>query len=105
MHARVTLLEIDTVRMDMADAVQMYKSEVMPELRRQPGYLGVVVLTTPEGKGLLISLWETAEDAEAGADARWYSDVLEKYVTLFRSPPGRERYEVALAEMPVGTMP
>ena len=105
MHARVTLLEIDTVRMDMADAVEMYKTEVMPELRAQPGYLGVVVLTTPEGKGLLISLWETAEDADAGADAQWYSDVLEKYVTLFRSPPGRERYEVALAEMPVGTMP
>ena len=102
MFARVTQLEIDTVRMEMSAALEMYKAEVMPELRQQPGYLGVVVLTTPEGKGMLISLWETAEDADTGGDARWYSDVLEKYVTLYRSAPGRERYEVALAEIPAG---
>jgi hypothetical protein len=101
--ARVTQLEIDTVRMDMDSALGMYKAEVMPDLREQPGYLGVVVLTTPEGKGILISLWETAEDADAGGDAGWYPEILEKYVTLFRSAPGRERYEVALAEMPIGT--
>jgi len=100
--ARVTQLEIDTVRMDMSAALEMYKAEVMPELRLQAGYLGVVVLTTEEGKGTLISLWQTAEDADAGGDARWYSEVLEKYVTLFRSPPGRDRYEVAFAEMPIG---
>jgi heme-degrading monooxygenase HmoA len=101
--ARVTQLEIDTVRMDMSGAVEMYKTEVMPELRDQHGYLGVVVLTTEEGKGIVISLWDSAEDADAGNDARWYSDVLEKYVTIFRSAPGRERYEVVFSEMPVGT--
>jgi heme-degrading monooxygenase HmoA len=103
MYARVTQLEIDTIRIDMSAAFEMYKAEVMPELREQPGYLGVVVLTTEEGKGILISLWETPAAADAGGDARWYTEVLEKYVTIFRSPPGRERYEVAFAEMPIGT--
>ena len=101
MHARVTLLEIDTIRMDMTDAVKMYKDEVMPELREQPGYEGALVLTTPEGKGLLVTFWDSREDAEAGGDTGFYPATLERYMTLFRSAPGRERYEVALAELPV----
>lgn len=103
MYARVTLLEIDTVRMSMAAAVKMYEQEVMPELREQPGYQGVLVMTTPEGKGLLVTFWGNKEHAEAGGDTGFYPAVLDRYVTLFRSPPGRERYEVALAEMPVTT--
>lgn len=103
MYARVTLLEIDTIRMDMSDAVRMYKSEVMPELREQPGYDGALVLTTPEGKGLLVTFWASKEEAEAGGDTGFYPATLERYMTLFRSAPGRERYEVALAELPVAT--
>ena len=101
MYARVTLLEIDTIRIDMTDAVDMYKGEVMPELREQPGYEGALVLTTPEGKGLLVTFWRNREDADAGGDTGFYPATLERYMTLFRSAPGRERYEVALAELPV----
>jgi hypothetical protein len=94
------LLEIDTVRMDMAAAVEMYRDEVLPELRAQAGYLGVLVLTTPEGKGLLVSFWESDKAAEATGTTGFYPEVLERYVTLFRSPPGRERYEVSFVELP-----
>jgi heme-degrading monooxygenase HmoA len=100
MHARVTLLEIDPVRIAMDDAVEVFRGEVLPALREQPGFAGVVVLDTDEGKGLLVSFWETAEAAEAGASTGFYPEVLERYMTLFRSPPGRERYHVALAELP-----
>jgi hypothetical protein len=99
----VTLLEIDTVRMDMGAAVRMYEDEVMPELREQPGYRGALVLTTPEGKGLLVTFWDREEDAEAAGETGFYPVTLERYMTWFRSPPGRERYEVALAELPVAT--
>ena len=101
MYARLTLLEIDTMRIDMAAAVEMYRQEVMPDLQKQPGYKGGLVLTTPEGKGVLISLWETPEAAEAGASSGFYPETLERYMTLFRSPPGRERYEVTLMDLPV----
>jgi hypothetical protein len=30
----------------------------------------------------------------------FYPEILAQYMTLFRSPPGREHYEVAFAEMP-----
>ena len=38
--------------------------------------------------------------ADAGGLSGWYPEVLEKYMTLFTSPPGRERYEVAFSELP-----
>ena len=100
MYARVTLLEIDTVRIDMADAVEVYRNEVVPELRHQPGYLGELVLTTPEGKAALVSLWETSSQAEVDGASGFYPEALERYLTLFRAPPGRERYEVSYAELP-----
>lgn len=103
MHARVTMLEIDTLQTSVGDAVALFEREVLPALREQEGYCGVYVLATPEGKGVLVSLWETAAQAEAGAASGFYAETLQRYVTLFASPPGRERYEVALVEPPTET--
>ncbi len=100
MFARLTLLEIDTVRIPTEAAVEVFKSEVLPDVRKQPGYLGVVVMSTPFGRGALLSFWETEEAAEAGATSGWYPEELERYMTLFKTPPGRERYEVAFADLP-----
>jgi heme-degrading monooxygenase HmoA len=71
---------------------------VLPALRRQPGYEGVYVLTTPEGRALLMTLWASEEAAEAGSPDGFYSEQLARHATLFRAPPGRERYEVSFAE-------
>ncbi|MCZ7528764.1 MAG: hypothetical protein M5U14_21755 [Acidimicrobiia bacterium] len=98
MHARVTQLEIDTLRVDVGSAVEVFEREVLPVLREQPGYRGVYVLATPEGKGVLLSLWETAEQAEAGGTRGFYPETLARYVTLFASSPGRERYEVMVVD-------
>lgn len=100
MYARLTLLEIDTLRIGTDAAVEVFKQEVLPDLQKQPGYVGVLVMSTPFGRGALLSFWETAEAAEAGATSGWYPEELERYMTMFRSPPGRERYEVAFAELP-----
>jgi hypothetical protein len=80
----------------------MFNEHTLPRLRESPGYQGVVVLTTSEGKGALLSLWDTAEQASTG-DGAFYGDELARYATLFRSPPGRERYEVALTDLPLTT--
>lgn len=102
MYARLTLLEIDTMRVSVDDAVELFREAILPDLQKQPGYAGVLVLSTPHGVGALVSFWESAEAAEAGASTGWYPEVLEKYMTMFKSPPGRERYEVAFAELPTG---
>lgn len=99
MYARVTLLEIDTVRVDLDGAVALYEGQVLPSLRDQPGYRGVYVMATPEGKGVIISFWDTPEQAETNSGG-WYESTLAEFGALFRSPPGRERYEVRLVDLP-----
>jgi len=98
MYSRVTQLEIDTMRVDIHEAVALFESDVLPGLQAQPGYQGCVVLTTPEGKGMILSYW--AAEADAAAAVGIATEAIERYVTLFRSPPGREQYEVALLDAP-----
>jgi hypothetical protein len=97
MFARVTLLEIDTTRMDVDDAVELFRERVLPELREEPGFEGVYVLTTPVGRALLMTLWATSETAEPNG---LYTRRLADFALLFRAPPGREQYVVSLAEAP-----
>ena len=97
MYSRVTLLEIDTMRVDVDDAAEIFRAKVAPGLAEQEGYEGAVALVTPEGKGMIVTFWATEEGAR---DASGFASAeLERYVTMFRSPPGREYYEVAFADM------
>jgi heme-degrading monooxygenase HmoA len=98
MFSRVTQLEIDTMRTTVEEAVAAFDTEVMPSLQELEGFAGAVVLTTPEGRGMIISLWETEESARAAGG--FASEELERRMTLFRAPPGREYYTVALAHLP-----
>jgi hypothetical protein len=98
MYARVTNLAIDTMRADMEEALEHFEQSVLPELREQPGFEGVLALATPEGQAMLITFWATAEAAEPDG---FYARNIAEFTTLFRSPPGREHYEVLHAEAPV----
>jgi hypothetical protein len=100
MYARVTLLEIDTLRTSVGDALEKFKARTLERLRTQPGYRGVWVLATAEGKALLMSLWDTQAQADAEGDHNFYSDELGHFATLFLSPPGRGEYEVLLVDEP-----
>src|SRR5688572_21219690 len=100
MYARTTLLEIDTLRVSVDEALDLFEATVLPRLREQPGFCGLYALTTPEGRAMLISFWESAEEADAGAESGWYPEVLSEF-TIFRSPPGREHYEVRVAVPPL----
>jgi heme-degrading monooxygenase HmoA len=98
MYSRVTQLEIDTVRFGLDEAVALFREQVLPAMHEQDGYAGATVLTTPDGKALLITVWEDEEAAIAAAG--FAAEQLARYATLFASPPGREYYEVAYADMP-----
>lgn len=100
MYARTTTLEIDTMRITVEEALELFEREVWPQLVDREGFRGIYVLTTSEGRGLLVSFWDTAEQADSQAASGWYADILGDLVTLFRSPPGREHYEVRLAIPP-----
>jgi heme-degrading monooxygenase HmoA len=98
MIARVTLFEIDTLRINLDDALEKFKELIVPETRKQEGYEGMYVMRTPEGKGLVLSLWASEEAATAGLMSGYYEEQVAKFVTFFRSPVGRDSYEVVLAE-------
>jgi heme-degrading monooxygenase HmoA len=105
MIARTTLAEVDAVRMSVDDAVELFRESVLPALREQAGYQGSYVLLSPEGKALVLTFWDTEEAAEAGiAGGRsFYAEQIEKFVTIYRAPPGRETYDVVLADAPAAT--
>ena len=102
MVARATMAEIDPVRMSVDDAVELFRESVLPALHEQPGYEGVYVLLTPEGQALVLTFWESEEEADAGLEGSrsFYAEQVEKFVTLYKAPPGRDHYEVVLAETP-----
>jgi heme-degrading monooxygenase HmoA len=102
MIARVTLAEIDAVRMSVDQAVTLFRESVVPALREQEGYEGVYVLLSDEGKVLAVTFWDSEEAADAGIEGgrSFYAEQIEKFVTLYRSPPGREMYNVVLADAP-----
>jgi heme-degrading monooxygenase HmoA len=106
MVARATIAEIDAVRMSIDDAVELFRESVVPALHEQEGYQGVYVLLSPEGKALVLTFWSSEEAAEAGiSGARgFYEEQVEKFVTIYRAPPGREMYEVVLAESPAAAL-
>jgi heme-degrading monooxygenase HmoA len=101
MVARVTLAEIDAVRMSVARTVEFFEESVMPDLRNEPGYEGCYVLTTPKGKALVMTFWTNDEAADRSMASGLYSTQVDKFVTMLRTPPGRETYEVSVADAPV----
>jgi heme-degrading monooxygenase HmoA len=102
MIARATIAEIDPVRMSVDEAVDLFRESVLPALHEQPGYEGVYVLLSPEGQALVLTFWESEAAADAGiAGSRsFYREQVEKFVTIYAAAPGRETYDVVLAEEP-----
>ena len=100
MFARVTLFEIDTLRMSLDNALEQFKELIVPEARKQEGYQGMYVMRTSEGKGLIMSLWASEEAAVTGVTSGYYDEQVAKFMTVFRTPPGREHYEVIFTDAP-----
>ncbi len=75
------------------------RSGCLPELRSQPGYRGVYALRTDEGEGLLISLWDSHEAADAGLTSGFYDEQISKFVSFYKESPGRHHYLVAFDEV------
>ena len=100
MVARVTLAEVDAVRMSIPTAVKLFEESVLPELHEADGYEGCYVLVTPAGKALVTTFWRDEPAAEAGIATGLWRAQAAKFATIVRTPPGRETYDVVVAEAP-----
>jgi hypothetical protein len=105
MQARVTLFEIDTLRISRDDALELFKERILPRLRQHPACEGVLALETPEGKGQLVTFWTTAEAADEAIKTGFYDEQVAEFTMFLRQPPGREHYEVVLQELGPAFLP
>ena len=102
MVARATIAEIDFMRKGLEESVELFRDSVVAALKEQDGYEGCLVLVSHQGQALALTFWRDEEAADAGiAGGRsFYAEQVEKFVTIYRSPPGRETYDVVVADLP-----
>ncbi|HXE81836.1 MAG TPA: antibiotic biosynthesis monooxygenase [Gemmatimonadales bacterium] len=73
------------------------ESDVLPMLRRQPGFRDEITFLAPDGdEAVAISLWENRANAEAYS-RETYPAVLQKLERLVDGTPKVESYEVPIS--------
>ena len=93
MYAGVVSVQFRPDRVE--DAARIYQDLVVPELRQMRGFEGGYVLTNAEtGKGFIIGLWESREDAEAFDSSGSFQEQAAKFEDVLEGPPSREVCEV-----------
>jgi heme-degrading monooxygenase HmoA len=102
MVVRATEAEIDVVRKSPDDAIVVFEESVLPALRDQDGYQGCYVLLSEEGKMLVLTFWEDRQAARETRRSGFYEEQVAKFtdLVLYRQEPGREMYDVVVAEAP-----
>lgn len=102
MVVRATEAEIDVVRTNPAEAIGLFKAAVVPALRAEAGYLGCYVLLSQHGKVLVLSFWESDDAARETRLSGFYQEQVDKFADLvvYKADPGREAYDVVVAETP-----
>jgi heme-degrading monooxygenase HmoA len=79
------------------EAVRIYLSSVLPAIRKQQGFQGVLALTNHEiDEGYAITLWDTEDDAEAYESSGTYREQIAKFGSTLAEPPTRKIYEVSV---------
>ena len=94
MFARLTITQTKIDKLD--EAVKVTKESVLPAAKSQKGFRGAYLLSQPNGKAIMISLWETEEDAIANEKSGYYQEQLAKFKDMFTAPPVHEGYNVSL---------
>jgi heme-degrading monooxygenase HmoA len=93
MHAGVVSCQFKSGKVE--EAVRIYQASVVPELRQMRGFEGGYVLTNDEtGKGYIIGLWESREDAEGFESSGAFREQAAKFEDVLDGPPSREVCEV-----------
>ena len=104
MVARVTLAEIDVVRRSPQGGIALFEESIVPALQEQEGYLGCYLFLSQEGKVAVITFWTSDETARGSRLSGFYQEQIDKFTTefaIFKAKPGRDTYDVVVADVPV----
>ncbi len=92
MFARIVQMKL---KASNAEFTRLIENDVIPLLRRQPGFRDEIVFVAPNGKeAVAISLWEQKEHAESYS-RNAYPDVLRALEKVVSGSPKVETYEVS----------
>ena len=96
MHVRATTVHIQPGKTQ--EAIDLFKSAVVPAQKAQKGYQGSYLMTdASSGKGLAISVWESEADMMAGESSGGYlQETIAKFGSLFAGPPDFDHYELTV---------
>jgi heme-degrading monooxygenase HmoA len=95
MHARVSTAEVQPGRID--EMASLSRDSVLPAARQQQGFRGGLWLTDPgTNKVMIVTLWETEEDMEAGERSGYYREQVGKFGGMLAGEVVREAYEVSI---------
>ena len=92
MYARTVSGVTQPGRLD--DLIAIYRDSVAPAAKQQKGFVGAYLLTSGEGKGMSVTLWETEADMTAGQASGYLQEQIGKLGALLTAPPVTENYEV-----------
>ena len=71
----------------LAEFTKTVENDIVPLLRKQPGFQDEITFAIPEGNDVLaISLWDTQKNAE-NYDSSVYKDVLQLLGAVIDGPP------------------
>jgi quinol monooxygenase YgiN len=95
MQVRVTTVQIQPGRID--EAIRLYQDSVVPAAKQQRGYRSTMLVTDRmSGKGMAITVWESAADLQASEASGYYQEQVAKFAPLLTAAPVREAYELSV---------
>ncbi len=95
MYARVSTAEVQPGRLD--EVIDISRDSVLPAARQQRGFKSGLWLTDRDAnKIMIVSLWESREDMEAGEQSGYYREQIGKFGGMLAGDVVREAYEVSI---------
>jgi hypothetical protein len=94
-QARVTTIKLDPDSARQEAASAFFQETIVPAARQQAGFAGIYLLSAAgQGKGLIVSLWDTAGDLEASYSSGFLSEQLNQFDEFLGAPPTVSLYDV-----------
>ena len=98
MFARVSTAQ--TPPDSWAQSLAIWREQVLPLLRQQRGFKGIVVFGDRQtNKAGSVTLWATEADAEASRNSGQMRDALAALAPVLAGQPTMEHHEVAILEI------
>ena len=97
MFALTSLAQHNPYALD--DAIKIFELKGVPAAQIQKGFEGIYLLTDRKtGKTIVLSLWESKDDAVNTEQSGYYRAEMEEFNNLSTSTPVLELFEVSVHE-------